>query len=65
MSNLYIGVEKISRFGSPEVKSADMERNIEGIVLQVHKKEGSCRLDLVISISLVYLIGWCMSLGLN
>jgi hypothetical protein len=36
---------KISRFGSPEVKSADMERNIEGIVLQVQKEEGSCRLD--------------------
>jgi hypothetical protein len=31
--------------GSPEVKSADKETNVEGTVLQVQKKEGSCRLD--------------------
>jgi hypothetical protein len=49
---------KISRFGSPEVKSADMERNIEGIILQDLA-------DWIISISLVYLIGWCIGLGLN
>jgi hypothetical protein len=28
--------------GSPEVKSADMERNVEGTVLQGQRKEGSC-----------------------
>jgi hypothetical protein len=38
--------------GSPEAKPADMERNVEGTVLQVQKKEGSCRLDLVISMFL-------------
>jgi hypothetical protein len=31
--------------GSPEVKPADMERNVEGTILQVQKKEGSCQLD--------------------
>jgi hypothetical protein len=35
----------LADLGSPEVKSADMERNVEGTVLQVQKKEGSCRLD--------------------
>jgi hypothetical protein len=35
----------LANLGSPEVKSADMEGNVEGIVLQGQKKEGSCRLD--------------------
>jgi hypothetical protein len=35
----------LADLGSPEAKPADMERNIEGTVLQVQKKEGSCRLD--------------------
>jgi hypothetical protein len=35
----------LADLGSPEVKPADMKRNVEGTVLQVQKKEGSCRLD--------------------
>jgi hypothetical protein len=35
----------LADLGSPEVKSADMERNVEGTVLQGQKKEGSCLLD--------------------
>jgi hypothetical protein len=54
--------KRLADLSSLGVKSADKERNIEGIVLQVQKKEGSC--DWIISISLVYLIGWCIGLGL-
>jgi hypothetical protein len=37
--------KRLADLGSPEVKSADMERNVEGTVLQGQKMEGSCRLD--------------------
>jgi hypothetical protein len=32
----------LADLGSPEAKPADMERNIEGIALQVQKEERSC-----------------------
>jgi hypothetical protein len=35
----------LADLGSPKAKPADMERNVEGTVFQVWKKEGSCRLD--------------------
>jgi hypothetical protein len=35
----------LADLGSPEAKPADMERNVEGTILQIQKKEGSCRLD--------------------
>jgi hypothetical protein len=37
--------KRLADLSSPEVKSADMERNVEGTVLQEQKKERSCRLD--------------------
>jgi hypothetical protein len=37
--------KRLADLNSPEVKSADMERNVEDTVLQVQKKEGSCRLN--------------------
>jgi hypothetical protein len=37
--------KRLANLSSPGVKLADIERNIEGTVLQVQKKEGSSRLD--------------------
>jgi hypothetical protein len=41
----FISEEKLTDLGSFKVKSADIERNVKGTILQVQKKEGSCRLD--------------------
>jgi hypothetical protein len=53
--------KRLADLSSPRVKSADMGRNVEGTVLQVQKKEGSCQLDYQHVFGLTD--GWCIGLS--
>jgi hypothetical protein len=55
--------KRLAYLGSPEVKSADMDRNIKGTVLKDRKWKDLA--DWIISMFLVYPIGWYIGLGLS
>jgi hypothetical protein len=48
---------------SPKVKTADRDRNNKGKCYKDRSREDLA--DWIISMFLVYLIGWCIGLGLN
>jgi high-affinity nickel permease len=53
----------LADLGSREAKPADMERNVEGQYFKYRKRKDLA--DWIISMFLIYPIGWCIGLGLN